>query len=67
MPVLLLILLAGVLVYLVISRQGSTLTRACRWRLDRNVGPGHHACTACGATCDLPVGRQPRQCLARRA
>ena len=43
--------------------RGATLTRACRWRLDRRVGPGHWRCATCGATCDLDPGREPRHCL----
>lgn len=63
MPVLLILLAVGVFVWLWFARRGSTLTRTCRWRLDRSVGPTHHVCAACGATCDLPEGRTPRDCL----
>jgi len=59
MPLLLVILLAAVVLYLWIARRGSTLTRACRWRLDRTGGPDHYRCAACGAETD---GR-PRHCL----
>lgn len=59
MPLLLLALLVAVLLYLWLARRGTTLTRACRWRLDRAAGPDHYRCAACGAT---TVGR-PRQCL----
>ena len=62
MPLLLLILLAAVVVYLWLARRGSTLTRACRWRLDRAGGPEHYRCAACGAETD---GR-PRHCLRGR-
>lgn len=61
MSILILIFgLAAVFLYLWISRRGSTLTRACRWRLDRSVGPDHWRCAACGAEVD---GREPRDCL----
>lgn len=63
MPLLLLLLLAGVLLFAWASRRNSTLTRACRWRLDRARGAGHWRCAACGAECDLPPGAEPRHCL----
>ncbi len=63
MPILLLLLGASVLLYLWLSRRNSTLTRTCRWRLDRSVGPGHFRCAACGAVCDLDPGTAPRHCL----
>lgn len=47
MPLLLLVLLVSVLVYMWISRRHSTLTRACRWRLERAAGQWR--CIACGA------------------
>ncbi|GAB4389587.1 hypothetical protein [Albidovulum sp.] len=59
MPVLLLVLLLGVLLYLWWSRRGTTLTRLCRWRPDRGGGADHYRCAACGAECDGP----PRHCL----
>lgn len=46
-----------------LSRRGSTLTRDCRWRPDRTVGPRHFRCAACGAECDISKGVEPRQCL----
>lgn len=46
-------------------RRGSTLTRACRWRLDRSQGPGHFRCAACGAEIDVAEGAEPRVCLNR--
>ena len=61
MPLLLLLLLAGVLLYLWFARRGRTLTRACRWRQDRTLGPDHHRCAACGAVCE----GEPRHCLRR--
>lgn len=58
-----LILLIGVLLYMWLSRRNSTLTRACRWRLDRTGGPNHYTCAACGAVTDMPAGKAPRDCL----
>ncbi|WP_413868771.1 hypothetical protein [Albidovulum sp.] len=59
MPLLLLALLLAVVLYLWLARRGTTLTRDCRWRLDRAGGPRHYRCAACGAETD---GR-PRDCL----
>lgn len=44
-------------------QRDSTLTRACRWRLDRTGGEGHFRCASCGAEVDLPSGKSPRHCL----
>ncbi|SEC81850.1 hypothetical protein [Rhodobacter sp. 24-YEA-8] len=44
-------------------RRGSTLTRACRWRLERHIGPDHYRCAACGAVTDTGPGRTPNACL----
>ncbi len=63
MPLFLLLLLVAVMLYLWLSRCGTTLSRACRWRLDRSGGPEHHRCAACGAETD---GR-PRRCLRAQA
>lgn len=64
MPVLLLLLLAGVLAYLWINRRGTTLTRDCRWRQDRSTGDeGRFSCAFCGARVTLPKGKTPRVCL----
>lgn len=63
MPLLFLIGIVLVFLYLWIARRGSTLTRDCRWRLDRTVGPRHFRCAACGAECDLTRGDTPSQCL----
>lgn len=63
MALLLLLLLPLLAAVFWWHRRGATLTRACRWRLDRRVGPGHWACASCGATCDLPPGQEPRRCL----
>jgi len=63
MPILLLILLIGVFLYLWIDRRGATLTRACRWRLDRTLGEHAYRCAACGATATTTDRRGPRQCL----
>ncbi len=61
MPALLVLLLVAVILYLWLVRRGTTLTRACRWRLDRGGGPEHYRCSACGAETD----GTPRQCLRR--
>lgn len=58
-PLGLLLLFFGLWYY----RRGSTLTRACRWRLRRDIGEGHYRCEACGAGLDLAPGQEPRQCL----
>lgn len=58
-PVGLALLFLGLWYY----RRGSTLTRACRWRQERHIGPGHYRCAACGAECDLATGEEPRRCL----
>ncbi|WP_295076701.1 hypothetical protein [Tabrizicola sp.] len=60
MPLLLLVLAVSVFLYLWITRRNSTLTRNCRWRLDRNVAPDHWHCVACGA---VARGPEPRDCL----
>jgi hypothetical protein len=66
MPILLLLLLLGVLLYLWLSRRNSTLTRDCRWRLDRSGGEERYRCAACGAETVTAKGRQPRDCLRQR-
>lgn len=63
MILLLPLLLASVVLYLWLARRKSTLTRACRWRLDRRLGPGVQRCAACGATCTPAPGRRPQHCL----
>jgi LSD1 subclass zinc finger protein len=63
MPVLLLVLLLGTLLFMWLSRRNSTLTRACRWRLDRTRGANHYRCAACNAVMDTAPGKQPRDCL----
>ncbi|MDG1279801.1 MAG: hypothetical protein P8O10_00690 [Pseudorhodobacter sp.] len=63
MPLLLLLLLAAVLLYMWLSRRNSTLTRDCRWRLDRRGGEAHYRCAACGAEMDCAPGKGPRDCL----
>ncbi|MGO4907535.1 hypothetical protein ACEN2J_04295 [Pseudorhodobacter sp. W20_MBD10_FR17] len=65
MPILLLILLLGTLLFMWLSRRNSTLTRACRWRLDRTAGSNHYRCTACNAEMDTQ-GKEPRDCLRTR-
>jgi hypothetical protein len=66
MPILLLLLLLCVLLYMWLSRRNSTLTRDCRWRLDRTGGEGHFRCAACGAEMDVEPGKQPRDCFRTR-
>ncbi|MBP9048553.1 MAG: hypothetical protein WAT35_17475, partial [Tabrizicola sp.] len=63
MPVLLLLLAVSVYLYLWLSRRKSTLTRDCRWRLDRRIAPDHWHCVACGATAR---GAEPKDCLRGR-
>ena len=60
MPLLLLVLVVAVFIYAWLARRNSTLTRNCRWRLDRSVAPDFWRCVACGATAR---GREPRDCL----
>ena len=62
MPILVLLLLLGVFLYLWLSRRGSTLTRHCRWRLDRRTGPDTWRCAACGAVTEGQGGKSPRHC-----
>jgi len=47
MPILLLILAAGVFAYFVWRSRTSSLTRDCRWRQHRKEG--YWACAYCGA------------------
>ena len=61
MPILLILLAAGVFAYLWWTRRGTTLTRNCRWRLDRSLGQGAYRCAYCGAT-ELAPGGAPRDC-----
>jgi hypothetical protein len=63
MPLLLLLLAVSVFAYAWVARRNSTLTRACKWRLDRRYGASHYRCAACAATCDPGQGREPRDCL----
>ena len=63
MPLLLLALLLGVLVFSWASRRGKTLTRMCRWRQDRDAGQWH--CAACGAV--QSGAASPRDCLRNKA
>lgn len=63
MVLLLPLLLVGVFAYMWFARRGSTLTRECRWRQDRTLGPASWRCATCGATCNPAPGRLPRACL----
>ncbi|WP_112311642.1 hypothetical protein [Pseudogemmobacter bohemicus] len=62
LPIGLVFLFLGLWYY----RRGSTLTRACRWRLERHIGPDHYRCAACGAECDMVSGQEPNACLRPR-
>lgn len=64
MPILLLFLAVSVFLYLWLSRRNSTLTRSCRWRMDRATAPDAWRCAACGATAQ---GAEPRDCLREQA
>jgi|JI8StandDraft_1071087.scaffolds.fasta_scaffold613369_2 hypothetical protein len=64
MPILLLVLGASVFLYLWLSRRNSTLTRACRWRLDRSTAVDAWRCAACGA---VARGDEPKDCLRPKA
>ncbi|MFW8635803.1 hypothetical protein [Cribrihabitans pelagius] len=58
MPVLLLLLLAGVLAYLFWRRRTTSLTRHCRWR--QELAQAQWRCSACGAV--EPGTAPPRIC-----
>lgn len=66
MPIFLFLGLIAFLVGAWFMRRRSTLTRWCRWRLDRRRGDGHFHCVTCGGVCDLPPGREPRFCARLR-
>ena len=63
MPILLLLLGLGVVLWLAWARRGSTLTRACRWRLEGDAGPDCFRCAACGARVMTSAGGLPKDCL----
>lgn len=52
----------GLLLWVWLARRGSTLTRLCRWRERRDLGPGQWRCEVCGGSCSVPAGRTPRHC-----
>ncbi|WP_082645611.1 hypothetical protein [Phaeobacter sp. CECT 5382] len=62
MPILLLLLLTGVFGYFIWRRKTTTLTRDCRWRLERSLG--HWRCQSCGEV--KPGEATPRDCLRGR-
>jgi len=62
MAVLIVVLAVGVFAFLWWRWRTTTLTRECRWRLDRSEGSGHWRCAACGAEIDLPEGEAPKLC-----
>ncbi len=61
MPVLLLVLAFGVLGYFLWSAHSTTLTRNCRWRLDRDAG--EWGCAYCGGRMEGSVDRPPTCCV----
>ncbi|PLL12686.1 hypothetical protein C0V75_12280 [Tabrizicola sp. TH137] len=62
MLILVPILLISVLLGMNLMRRGVTLTRECRWRLDRAAAGGPvWRCAVCGAT--LGGAATPRHCL----
>ncbi|NHB75426.1 hypothetical protein [Rhodobacter calidifons] len=63
MPILLLVLGVGVYLFLWHQWRTTTLTRDCRWRLDRRVAPDFWRCAVCGAEA---LGAEPRECLRAR-
>ena len=63
MALVLLLLLIGAFAFLWWRWRTTTLTRDCRWRLDRAGGPGHWRCAACGAETGLQEGEAPKRCL----
>lgn len=63
MPILL-VLLVIVLVMVAWQRRNSTLTRNCRWRLNRLDGDGCYTCVSCGAKMQTSDGKTPTRCLA---
>jgi hypothetical protein len=65
MPVLLLILFIGVMLYFYWRHKSSALSRNCRWREDRSKdrdGQRSYNCTYCGETLILPIGEVPKHC-----
>ncbi len=63
MPLLALLLVAGVFGFLWYQRRTTTLTRNCRWRLGK-VG-AIWRCAYCGAT--QPGLDEPKDCLRKQA
>lgn len=63
MPVLLILLAVGVYLFLWHQWRTTTLTRDCRWRLDRGVAPDFWRCAVCGAEAR---GAEPKDCLRKR-
>ncbi|HCE69913.1 MAG TPA: hypothetical protein DET67_01175 [Ruegeria sp.] len=61
MPVLLLILALGVFAYFFWRARSTTLSRNCRWRLDRRRGDW--ACAYCGGRMAGPVDKPPTCCV----
>lgn len=63
MPLLLILLAVSIFLYLWLARRGTSLTRACRWRAERRLGPTVWRCAACGAVFDPGPGVEPSACL----
>ena len=62
MLILVPVLLISVLVAMAVMRRGVTLTRDCRWRLDRAAVEGPvWRCAVCGAV--TQGAQEPRHCL----
>ncbi|KIC40032.1 hypothetical protein RA27_14395 [Ruegeria sp. ANG-R] len=59
MPILLLLLAAGVFAYFLWRSRTSSLTRECRWRQHRKEGDWR--CVFCGAVSQSDA--EPTQCL----
>ena len=62
MAILLIFLGLGVLCYLVWKRRLTTLTRNCRWRLDRDAGVW--TCAYCEQSVEIgPTETEPTMCM----
>ena len=62
MPVILIVLLVGVVLYLWWQYRTTTLTRDCRWRQNKARGVWH--CAYCGA--ETASETAPRDCMRPR-
>ncbi|MFN3280214.1 MAG: hypothetical protein ACK40I_00865 [Tabrizicola sp.] len=57
---MLLVLAVGVYLFLWQQWRTTSLTRDCRWRLDRRVAPDFWRCAVCGAE---TRATEPKDCL----